>query len=673
MNGVAFKLGRLRLNYLIAVIAWVVVSVSAHGAPVYYVSPDGNDNNDGLSTDSPWATVAKVNETLYDPGTQILFERGGEWRERLVASSSGAEGMPIVYGAYGEGTRPTFYGSDILPNANFEHLAGTTSTYRASGYDAIHSVFINQEWMRSSTRISGTTDVQANIDFVNTTPNTWYHDGTDLYINTSGSNPNTDGNQYTGVTRGTGVLSFEQSHLVFQDLIADETAQFSAGYGFQFSRGENIKILNSDSYRAGKHSFGALDVDDFLGENLYAENLMPDQGLGGATGYVSYACCESNGATPVANTWRNATFDNPNGDYPAIIVHGDSVEMLRLENFSAINSGISIKAQSTGQRVEIIGGTLHNDRLRLEGNNTLVDGLTITGNDGHIRIDGNQNTIQNVKLLNVKPTNNLKGAIVDIGQDNDFLFNQIILHPETTANNAVFVSTQFSSNSDFLGNIIFNQSANAWLLRYDPGGVFRADYNLYHTDGAYFKFNTVSKLDFDQWYNFGPDEHSISAMLELIDGELYLDGVLASTLIDTDTVLQIISENYTGLPWPIGTRTDVNLEDLGWPLPGDANLDGYVNLVDLGALATHFGMNGVLPSQGDFNLDGTVDLVDLAILAERFGQVWSAGLNSGQGGAAGETLLMAASTSIPEPTSGLLLLSLIAALTRTRRTHNSVR
>lgn len=672
MNDSVYRLNSVSLKWVTTIVLLLSIGFQASAAPVYYVSPDGSDDNDGLSVNSPWASVNKVNETLYDPGTQILFERGGEWREQLVASSSGAEGMPIVYGAYGEGTRPTFYGSDILPNDNFEFVEGTSSTYRVSGYEEIHSVFINQEWMRSSTLISGTSNVQSNINYVNNTPNTWYHDGTDLYVNTSGTNPNVDGNQYTGVTRGTTVVSFEQSHLVFQDMIADETAEFGAGYGFQVSRGTDIKILNSDSYRAAKHSFGAIDVDDFVGENLYATNLMPDQGTGGATGYVTFACCENKGSTQVTNTWRNVTFENPNGNYSAFIVHGDSVELLRLENITAIDSGISIKPEGVDQRVEIIGGTLHNDRLRLQGDNTLVDGLTITGDEGYIRIDGDQNTIQNVKMINVKPTNSLKGAIVDIGFENDILFNQIILHPDTPRKNAAYTAIHFGSSADFMGNMILNDGSFAWRLSYDPGGVFRADHNLYHYTGTLFDFDTVMALEFDEWQNFGPDENSLRGVMEFIDGELYFDGELATSLIDVEAILEIISEDYIGLPWPIGTRTDIDLEELGWPLAGDANLDGFVNLVDLSILATNFGDSGAQRGHGDLDGDGVVNLLDLVILADHFGNAWTVFLNQDQGAGAGEALLSASSTSIPEPTTGLVLISTMGLLLRTRRTRHSI-
>ena len=49
-------------------------------ATIYYVSPTGNDNNNGTSQSTPWRTIDRVNQSTYSiqPGDQVLFQRGGE-------------------------------------------------------------------------------------------------------------------------------------------------------------------------------------------------------------------------------------------------------------------------------------------------------------------------------------------------------------------------------------------------------------------------------------------------------------------------------------------------------------------------------------------------------------------------------------------------------------------
>lgn len=71
----------------------------------YYISPNGNDSNSGTSKDYPWKTLKKVNSVGFSAGSTVFFERGGLWRGSLNIRPS------VTYSAYGEGEKPTFYGS----------------------------------------------------------------------------------------------------------------------------------------------------------------------------------------------------------------------------------------------------------------------------------------------------------------------------------------------------------------------------------------------------------------------------------------------------------------------------------------------------------------------------------------------------------------------------------
>ncbi|MCC2594194.1 hypothetical protein LKO27_12330 [Tessaracoccus sp. OS52] len=87
-----------------------LLPVASHAAEprAFYVDADGgSDSNSGLSPDSAWATVEKVNATDFEPGDQILFQAGDTWTtEGLVIDDSGQPGAPIVVGSYDDGTRP---------------------------------------------------------------------------------------------------------------------------------------------------------------------------------------------------------------------------------------------------------------------------------------------------------------------------------------------------------------------------------------------------------------------------------------------------------------------------------------------------------------------------------------------------------------------------------------
>jgi len=83
-------------------------------ATTYYVdATNGSDKNSGTSPPNAWKTIAKVNNSSFNPGDFILFKRGEEWREELIVPSSGSSGNPIIFGAYGSGDMPIINGSSI--------------------------------------------------------------------------------------------------------------------------------------------------------------------------------------------------------------------------------------------------------------------------------------------------------------------------------------------------------------------------------------------------------------------------------------------------------------------------------------------------------------------------------------------------------------------------------
>ena len=82
----------------------------------YYISPRGDDTHDGRTPGSAWRTLAKCGAQQYQPGDQVLLERGGRWQERLPLSASGAAGSPILYSAYGaQGDDPVIDLGGALP------------------------------------------------------------------------------------------------------------------------------------------------------------------------------------------------------------------------------------------------------------------------------------------------------------------------------------------------------------------------------------------------------------------------------------------------------------------------------------------------------------------------------------------------------------------------------
>ena len=74
---------------------------------VYVSSKTGNDSNDGLTSESAFASLFAINQRSLQPGDHVLLERGSIFcGQYLQVTDSGREDAPIVIGAYGEGDAP---------------------------------------------------------------------------------------------------------------------------------------------------------------------------------------------------------------------------------------------------------------------------------------------------------------------------------------------------------------------------------------------------------------------------------------------------------------------------------------------------------------------------------------------------------------------------------------
>ena len=118
---------------------------------IYYVdAANGNDQDDGLSLQTAWKTVGKVNSSMgnFNPGDSILFKRGSTFSDQnLTIQKGGIEGFPLTFGAYGSGNKPVFNSISIrcsASNINYVivqdfHIKDVTGTALGfSGENASH-------------------------------------------------------------------------------------------------------------------------------------------------------------------------------------------------------------------------------------------------------------------------------------------------------------------------------------------------------------------------------------------------------------------------------------------------------------------------------------------------------------------------------------------------------
>lgn len=110
----------------------------------YYVSNSGGSDSytaaQAQNAATPWKSLAKINSMTFLPGDNILLKKGDSWTGTVVAPSSGSNGNPITYGAYGSGGNPMIMGTVSLTGP---WTVQSGSVYWADVPQNINRLFLN--------------------------------------------------------------------------------------------------------------------------------------------------------------------------------------------------------------------------------------------------------------------------------------------------------------------------------------------------------------------------------------------------------------------------------------------------------------------------------------------------------------------------------------------------
>lgn len=109
-------------------------------AGTYYVSASGSDSNNGLTTSTPWLTIAKVNATTFSPGDRIKFRGGDTFSGSISINDSGTASERIVISSYGTGQAKISCGDNIgIELLNCEYVSVNNMEVEGSGVDTAGS------------------------------------------------------------------------------------------------------------------------------------------------------------------------------------------------------------------------------------------------------------------------------------------------------------------------------------------------------------------------------------------------------------------------------------------------------------------------------------------------------------------------------------------------------
>ena len=102
---------------LSCVLITALIPATLFAANRYVDSKNGNDTFNGLSPDSAWCSVVKVNSFMFQPGDTIFFRAGCTWIGQLAPQGSGVKGKAIVIDKYGPDSLPLINGNGLTGGA----------------------------------------------------------------------------------------------------------------------------------------------------------------------------------------------------------------------------------------------------------------------------------------------------------------------------------------------------------------------------------------------------------------------------------------------------------------------------------------------------------------------------------------------------------------------------
>jgi hypothetical protein len=141
--------------------------------------------------------------------------------------------------------------------------------------------------------------------------------------------------------------------------------------------------------------------------------------------------------------------------------------------------------------------------------------------------------------------------------------------------------------------------------------------------------------------------------------QMIRDGQITSSLSDPQRRLGYADNAVLGLTELHGQSVDPGSTLVAFTYAGDSNLDGRVDVADLGALASHWQSSAEWIG-GDFDYSGLVDVADLGLLAGNW-QLSELSLQQALGA------LGLPSVSVPEPATALACAAIALGCRRRRR------
>ena len=315
-------------------IALSILFIADSKAEVYYVSSSqGNDSNNGLSIQSPFKSIEKLNTMQFNAGDTIYFKSGDYWEGMFWIKGSGSYTNPIVIDVYGGSIRPIING--------FGYQASILI------FNDQHIYINNLELYNSFSHLDsiGTTTISAETPdiFLNGPNNLW----TNVYTACEIGDGNNGAQQIFSINVTN--LPPQGANYRIARTVANQNWYFSPAQ--PLSLGPNTITVNSVNFdRTVKFQFssGAVEFDaiSLNGQNMYGGSAKKLTGFGGEENSWGSGKNVRFGIKVVASTQdlENFSFNNLyiHDIYPTPTLNSNIHKGygIKLESQSDINSGL---------------------------------------------------------------------------------------------------------------------------------------------------------------------------------------------------------------------------------------------------------------------------------------------------------------------------------------------
>ena len=228
----------------------------------------GNDLNDGLSMESPFKSIEKLNSMNFSAGDTIYFKSGDYWEGMFWLKGSGSLNQPIVIDIYGGNVRPIINGygyqaSILIFNDKHIHINGLE---------------LNNSSSHLEPGINTTISAQTPALFANGPNNTWTNVCTACEIG--------DGNNGSLQTFMINVTSLPPKGANYRIVRTVANGNWFNAPEQTLSLGPNTITVNEvDFERTVKFQFSSGDVEfdaiSLNGETIYGVSVKKLPGFGG--------------------------------------------------------------------------------------------------------------------------------------------------------------------------------------------------------------------------------------------------------------------------------------------------------------------------------------------------------------------------------------------------------